>query len=368
MATAEKTTKYSERKIASALELHITEYELAEGVQLSTTSQLAEKYGVSSKTVHRAISRLVKKGMVYRIRGSGTYVRNHGCPVEALHIGLFLWKQPSELSVLDHAAFDYFADDLMMKIRHEGHQIELFLESTSNRTVCHINKMPLDKFDVLVVAAGMLEVAEKSLRRFRGHVILINDDTIHPGPWHQVIYDYHAGFSKALEYLRRQGIDRIFVPAATGIATSIRRCQALTEEALRLGYKQDDLTFYAGNCGPLRMMLTAGRDCGKYYLEHCSRDTAIISVSDYLSVGIMDVFRENHVVLGRDVKLVSYDNLEARMPEHELGLNFTCITHPLKEFAGSTVRMLNDLIRQNDSDMYRVYIVPAQEFVIRDSA
>lgn len=365
---AAETTKYSERKIAAALESYIVDYELAEGVQLSPTPALAKKYGVSAKTVHRAINRLVKKDMVYRIRGSGTYVRNHGCPAEALNVGLFLWKQPSELSVLDHAAFDYFTDDLMMKIRHHGHKLELFLDSISNKNDCHINKMSIDKFDVIVVAAGILEVAEERLRRFRGHVILINDDIIHPGPWHQVIYDYHAGFSKALEYLRQQGIKRIFVPGSAGMETTVRRYQALEEEALRLGYKHDDLTFYGGDCGTLKMMVMAGRDCGKYYLNNFSRDTAIISVSDYLSVGILDIFKEQGVVIGRDVKLVSYDNLESRMPDHELGLNFTGITHPLKEFADSTVRMLNDLIRQKEPDMYRVYIVPAHDFIIRDSA
>ena len=368
MATAGKKEKYSERKIAIALESHIKEYELMEGVQLPTTAKLAEKYGVSSKTIHRAVGRLVKKGMAYRIRGSGTYVHSHGYPSEALRIGLFLWKQPSEIRVIDHAAFDYFTDDLMIKIKNQGHQIELFLENVFNKSTFHINKTPLDKFDVIVVAAGFLKVAEEKLRRFRGHVILINDDVIHTGQWHQVVYDYHAGFGKALDYLRQQGIKRIFVPGVSGMETYLRRYRALEEEALRIGYKRDKLTLYEGSYGSLKMILPVGRDCGKYYLEHISRDTAIISVSDYLSVGILDVFRENNVVLGRDVKLVSYDNLESRMPEHELELNFTGITHPLKEFADSTVRMLNDLIRQKDRTMYRVYIVSAQEFVSRGSA
>lgn len=366
MVTAE-TTKYSERKIAAALESYIADYELAEGVQLSPTPHLAKKYGVSVKTVHRAISRLVKKEIVFRVRGSGTYVRNHGCPAGSLHVGLFLWKQPSELSVLDHAAFDYFTDDLVTKIKRQGHRIELFLENVFNKADCHINKMSLDKFDVIVVAAGIMEVAEERLRRFRGHVILINDDIVHPGPWHQVIYDYHAGFHKALEYLQQQGVKRIFVPGARKMETATRRCQALKEEALRLGYKPDDLTFYHGDCGALMMMVMAGRDCGKYYINNVSCDTAIFSVSDYLSVGILDIFKEHNIMPGRDVKLVSYDNLEARMPDHKLELNFTGITHPMKEFADSTVRMLNDLIRQKEPDMYRVYIVPAHEFVIRNS-
>lgn len=369
MSIAEPMVKYSEREISAALESYIIEHELAEGVQLSTALQLAEKYGVSTKTIHRAIGRLVRKGMVYRVRGSGTYVRSHGCPAGALQVGLFLWKQQSEMSVLDQAAFDVFTDDLVGQIERQGHRVEILHESIFNKAASRINQVPLDKFDVVIAAAGFLEVAEERLRRFRGHVILINDDIIHPGPWHQVIYDYHAGFGQALEYLRQIGVKKIFVPGALGVDICGRRYRALEEEALRLGYRQDDLTFYQGNCGPLKMMVMAGRDCGKYYLDHFSRDTAIVSVSDYLSVGIVDAFREHGVKPGRDVRLVSYDNLESRLPDHQLDLNFTAITHPLKEFAAGTVRMLNDLTRQKKpEEMYRVYVIPARDFVIRDSA
>lgn len=369
MIAVEARKKYSEREIAALLEDYIADNELASGVRLSTSAQLAEKYDVSLKTVHRAVARLVKKGMVYRIPGNGTFVRNYAAAETTLQIALFLWKNQTELSMLDQAAFDYFTDTLTTSVAGHGHRIELFQENTFNKAASRILQVPLDKFDVVIAAAGFLEVAEEKLRHCRAHVILINDDIIHPGPWHQLIYDYHAGFGKALKYFKNQGYCRFFIPAMTGIDAHRHRFMALRDEALRLGIAESDLLHYESDGGPLNIVMTAGRNCGKYYLEHCERDTAIISVSDYLSVGMAELFRERGLAPGQDVKLISYDNLESRIPEHQLDLGFTGITHPLCEFSQCTVRMLNDLTRQlRREEMYRVYIVPAREFVIRRSA
>ena len=364
-----KTVKHSSRDIAAALEGMIRERGLEHGVRLSTSVQLAEKFGVSTKTVHRAVERLVSKGMVYRIRGSGTYVAENKPEAAKLNVGLFLWKQQSGVTMLDQVAFDSFADDLESGIRALGHRVEVFMEGIARKWTCQVKTMQLEKFDVIVAAAGVLEVADERLRHFPGQVILINDDILHPGPWHQVIYDYHAGFGKALRHLRSMGIWKIFVPGAAGVEVCVRRFQALREEALRDGFREEDIEFHEGDCGSLRMMVMAGRDCGKYFLGHCGRDTAIISVSDYLSVGMRDVFAENGIELGRDVKLVSYDNLEAGMRGHGPVLGFTAITHPMADHARAVAAMLEELEKKGGrNSFYRVHVVPATELVIRTSA
>ena len=260
----EARKKYTARKIVADLERHIRERGLAEGVRLSTAPLMAERFGVSVKTVHRAVGHLVDKGLVYRVRGSGTYVSNRGAAVGGLRVGLFLWQQQSGSPVLDQVAFGDYTDVLMEKIEERGHCVELILERISNKSGCVLNRMELEKFDVIIAAAGFLEVAEARLRAFRGELILINDDISHPGPWHQVVYDYRPGFCHALEYLRSLGVRKIFVPGATGVEVCVRRFRALLEEALRLDFRAEDSEFREVDCGSLSRMVMAGRDCGKY--------------------------------------------------------------------------------------------------------
>ncbi|NCB09866.1 MAG: GntR family transcriptional regulator, partial [Bacteroidia bacterium] len=151
-----KNIKPSSRDIAIALEGLIRERGLEQGTKLSTSVQLAEKFGVSVKTVHRAVERLVAKGLVFRIRGSGTYVAENKQEASKLNVGLFLWKQQSGVTLLDQVAFDGYAEDLVSDMRKQGHRVEVFMEGISQKWTCHVKTMQLEKFDVVVAAAGIL--------------------------------------------------------------------------------------------------------------------------------------------------------------------------------------------------------------------
>ncbi|MFL0249475.1 GntR family transcriptional regulator [Clostridium neuense] len=52
----------------------IEEHEYLPGELIPSERKMAEKYGVNRMTVKKAINELVKKGYVYRIKGSGTYI------------------------------------------------------------------------------------------------------------------------------------------------------------------------------------------------------------------------------------------------------------------------------------------------------
>lgn len=356
--------KYSERGIAALLEDYVRSH--AVGVRLPTAAQLAEKYGVSAKTANRAVTRLVRKNMVSRVRGRGSFIRSNIDPGQKLRVAVFLQRYRLENPLLDYAAFDYFTDCLKTGLNEGGFRPEFFLEGAEDNSLKYLN---LDKFDALILAAGFQNKAGEALKRFRGQLILINDDQVNPGPWHQVIYDYRPGFGKALDYLLNKGFERFFVAGMAGAEISNRRYQALSDEAMTRGIPADKVIFYKGDGGPLRITAMAGRDCGKYYLEHHREGTAIISLSDYLSVGILDVLREQCLTPGRDVSLISYDNLEGRMPEQKLGLNLCAITHPLKEAVTAGVKMLDELIHQPRNDEFlRIYVVPASELVSGASA
>ena len=71
-----KVPKY--RQFADALSCHLSGVEYIPGTKLSNDRKLAQAYGISVVTVSRALNLLVKRGIIARKVGSGTYI----CPPE----------------------------------------------------------------------------------------------------------------------------------------------------------------------------------------------------------------------------------------------------------------------------------------------
>lgn len=61
-------------QVQKILEEKILSDDWKEGTQIPTEKELAQYYNVSNITIKRAIHELVSKGLIYRIRGKGTFV------------------------------------------------------------------------------------------------------------------------------------------------------------------------------------------------------------------------------------------------------------------------------------------------------
>ena len=68
----DKQTKYGD--LIHYLENFISEGNLKAGDKLPSENELTERFGISRQTVRKAIGLLEERGMVRRVRGSGTYV------------------------------------------------------------------------------------------------------------------------------------------------------------------------------------------------------------------------------------------------------------------------------------------------------
>lgn len=66
----------SYQMLARNLRTQILQGDFADGQQLPTEAELAMEYQVSRQTVRRAFQDLVSEGMVYRIRGRGTFAQS----------------------------------------------------------------------------------------------------------------------------------------------------------------------------------------------------------------------------------------------------------------------------------------------------
>lgn len=359
--------KYSRNDISQILEQEITRNMMQPGIKLPTSVQLAKKYGVSSKTADRAIEKLVRTGLVSRIRGSGSYVTYNRKLQDCPYIAFFYWKQPLVTAELNYAAFDYGIELILQEFQKSRFRFDSFEENTLDKIHSRIFNMTLEKYDVIVIPAGLLEVAEHLLRNTPAEVILLNDDVVHPGPWHQIVYDYRPGFEKAIRYLLSQGCRKFFI--AGDVDDDLIRCDVCREECLKLGVSEQDISVYRGSNQFFPSSILHGEDCAEYYIKNRLFDHAILSTSDFLTFGMLSTFYKSDYRPGRNFQIISYDNLESRLAQHNVSLGISSITHPLEMIP----RVLTDLLRQLTANppegrYYYTCSIPALELVLRDNA
>ena len=360
--------KYSRAEIISMLEQEITEHAMLPGVKLPTSTQIARKCGVSSKTADRAVRKLVKDGLISRVRGSGSYVVQNRKGMEKPYIAFFHWRQPLEMAELNYAAYDSGFELMSRQLDAHGYRFDRFEDNTLDKVHSRIFKVELDKYDVVIAVPGLLEVAADILRNTKAQVILIYDDVVHPGPWHQVVYDYQPGFAAALEYLLKKGCRKFFI-AGNDDDTSQTRVAAILAEGARLKIDSEKIHIHYGSCELLPSSILAGSNCADYYIANRLFDHAILVTSDFIAFGMLNTFAKAGYRPGRDFQLISYDNLEARLPRQRLPLGLTWVTHPLEAATEAIIDMLEHLTRvQPSGKYYHTYFIPARELVVRTTA
>lgn len=363
--------KFNANDVSNDIESYIRKNDLAHGVKLKTGSEYACKYQVSLKTVERAMSLLVQKGLVERRRGSGSFVCRKATRVEQKdrRVALFLWTRDAvELSPeLDFAAYDSFTRKIIETLKLNKLHCTYFTENSTDRSNLKIFQLDLEQYDLIIAAAGILQNAEDFVRNIKVPVLLINDDKVNSGPWYQIVYDYQPGFEAAIKHFQKQGFERFFV-AGYDSFVSTNRMLSIQKAAKSMKLAKENIVAHNGyNSFP--SLLLCDRDCAAYYCEQRLFDHAIISCSDFLTYGILSYMDEKKLKAGQDFKLISYDNLESNVKDPALKLGISAITHPMDQAVSAIVELAEELANSKTTNFqyYKTIHVPAKELVLRNS-
>ncbi len=90
-------------RIARTLEHQISAGEYPPGSRLPSVAQLCGRFGVSSMTLRRALATLEDRGLVYGVKGSGTYVSSPGQSDPDYHLEPVTdhgWHEPPDTRLL----------------------------------------------------------------------------------------------------------------------------------------------------------------------------------------------------------------------------------------------------------------------------
>ena len=82
MAPPDNDDRQPSRRIADEITLAVVSGAIGPGDKLPSTSALMERYGVANQTVQNAMRLLKDVGLIYTVRGQGTFVRDDINPAD----------------------------------------------------------------------------------------------------------------------------------------------------------------------------------------------------------------------------------------------------------------------------------------------
>lgn len=295
--------KMSARELTQELRRRILAGELRPDEPILSVRQLATAHGLSPATANLAVGQLVEEGLLYRKHGSGTFVTPRGTGVIGVAFS-FPDADPESL----RAGFWSWRDGALGNLARRGLQARsLTMEEL---------RSPQQREQLEEALGGLLlsynfssdPLVRRQLALWRKPVIVVQHEHLQDIPAHQAIPHLATGFDAALNHLRERGCERLVLAGCDG-ATHRFRLNAARAAALRAGYELAQIsealsTGIAGDLGRL-----AGREIGAGLLK-AKAGTGIVVVSDYVAFGIVDVLRKGKKKLGKELRLVSYDDLE----------------------------------------------------------
>lgn len=365
MKKSSKTTRITGRQLTDMLRREIVEHTVSPGIQLPTSRELALRFRVSAKTVDRALRNLVQRGMVERVPGRGTFVKNNRPELTRNRIAvIYLFHDTPAEPELHYAFFEYFDGKLIEALETEGYHADLIKVNHDEFKRCILPSVNFRKYDVIISTCHDEEWRDRLLEKSPVPVIFSNDEVSRPGAFHQAYYDFSPGFCRLWEAALKSHFRKFVVLTCAGYNAD--RLQSLMDTAEKMHIPASNIHTFSHHAQLINSPLLAGIKGADHIMKNNMLDHLIITPSDCIACGVLEEFANHGLTAGKDYFLISYDNTESRSLSLKMGL--TSITHPLEAMIEALVHIVENLLRcPNGGKYYCSYQVPANELVFRKS-
>jgi LacI family transcriptional regulator len=165
-----------------------------------------------------------------------------------------------------------------------------------------------------------------------GRVVVLDEDV--PGTSVPKLFcDNEMGGYLAGRHLAEAGHREVlFVGGVDAMISGSRRYAGFRRAMAEVSGGDARITRFAGE-----YTVAFGRTAGARFLAEARACTAIFATSDELTIGILEVLRENGVSVPRDVSLVGFDDVG---PLHLFSPGITAIRQPVRELGARALSLL----------------------------
>lgn len=278
-------------EIAEKLRQEIFLGRIASGAKLSAR-RIAERYGVSYLTGNRALNLLNEQNLIIRKPRGGSYVNEAGSRSRLIGFSIEHYRQ----NVFNQTA-GVFREILLSEFRKRNFKVRMLSPNDWSPEW-------LGDLDALLFSHELDRKQEKSAASLGIPVLQFYGERIWNHPFHQAVIDLESGFRELFRHVTPERFRKAFIVTADDATMSLRA--RLAEQLLReQGFPSGRVEIVlADNILPERnwpLWKELGPRCAGNFLFSCG---------DYLAAGLISALTSEGIVVGRDVSLAGYDNLE----------------------------------------------------------
>lgn len=355
-------------KIINYLRQEIESKKFKPGDKLPTEKELAERFGVSRITSKRALADLSAEGLIYRVRGSGSYVsyldktqKTDNSKADYTHVIPFVL--PFDVSnggimnvvagasrVMAEKGYILSVHCCNYDIQEEREALHRFYE---NKAAGIIHYPISDRKNLEVM----------NLLYLNNYPIVTIDKYYESLPISYVVSDNFSGSYEAVNHLIKLGHKKIAFLSDNKIedATSIRNryfgyCKALNENNIPI----DDQLVKMG-------IMEADSDYNLVYKEVLKElihngTTGICGINDYLASALIKVASELGITVPGQLSVIGFDNLEFGK---YLSVPLTTVQQNFYQIGKVAAQLLLDRIENGSHECFKS-IIPTK-LIERDS-
>ena len=302
--------------------------------KLPSEHDMARSFGVAYMTVRAAVNELVGEGLLQRIHGKGTFVRQKS-PVVQTASGVLALVVPSLASLWNVAGLYYFPG-IVQGFCAEA--TRLGYEPTVIGRTRDAMMSASGEFSSLVGAACLLISREdgeslEAIRDLKVPVVGINHYRGRRAIT-SVVTDQASGMEEAVNLLASLGHTNIaFLPGPDGNLGAEERQRGFVRAASALGLNavpvEDEPKDYTDLSGVVRTRALLNRE---------KPPTAIVTAGDLIAAGVVQAAREKNLSVPDDLSVIGYGDFEVatylqpglttvRIPLQDLGAQAALLLH-----------------------------------------
>lgn len=329
--------------------------------QVGSQNELAQKYNVSLITVKKALSELIKEGLLYSRVGKGTYVARQsteGHKASSKTIGIVLQdlKSPFFSLITQEAENIAFTKGYSILFTHSSGQL-----AKEESQIAHFREMGVSG---LIIASMTHEYrANATIRKLHNEGFpYVMVSYIHDPDIFFVGTDHEYGGYVATKHLIEEGFQKIgCIHGEQGNLVGYLRYKGYMRALKEAGREVNENFVYRLPRGGEWYDFTSGYEIGKELAEMKNQPDAVFLYNDLAGLGFQRAVLEQGMRIPEDIAIVGFDNIDraayARVP-------LTTVKQPTDKIGELAVDII---LKINNNQYAPVKTILNPELVVRAS-
>lgn len=337
---AEEKAKYEE--IADCIMDEVEQGKLKSGEKIYSENELVSMFGVSRQTARHAVSVLESRGIVNRIRGSGTYVK--GKDKNRLRKSKKTMRIAIMTTYVDEYIFPSMLKEMEEKLSREGYALQVaFTYNTVEKERMILNGFLKDgAVDGIIAETTKSGLPNPNLNIYRElqkkniPVLFLNSSYPELEVPHVSLDDYLAG-KMVTEHLLQCGHRRIAGIFKSDDGQGHKRYAGYVDALMEWEIKvRGERIAWIDTCDLKEMSEEAAR-----YLRRISGCTACVCYNDEVANYLVGICKGAGIRIPEDLSIVGIDNSDLA---GRCEIPLTSAQNPVKELAGIAASKMLEML------------------------